>query len=174
MLKYARFQFCPSCGKSRVEEFKRNGMRCKDCGFLYFHNCASAAAAIIETKKGIVVTVRAEEPKSGFYDLPGGFVNYGESIEQALIREVREELNLEINDLRYFGSFPNIYYFHGITYFTTDAMFLAKAPSLARLRINKEVSEIFFAKPGEIDLDKIAFESIKNGVRRYLEVFNNA
>src|SRR5512135_3908924 len=107
MLKYTRFRFCPGCGKRRIEGFKKNGLRCKDCGFLYFHNCASAAAAIIETEKGVVVTVRAEEPKSGFYDLPGGFVNYGESIEQALVREVREELNLEIVDLRYFGSFPN-------------------------------------------------------------------
>ncbi len=82
-----------------------NAMRCPSCGFVYFHNCASCVAAIITVKQGIVLTVRNRAPKKGLLDLPGGFCNYGESLEDALVREVREELNLELSDLSYFGSF---------------------------------------------------------------------
>ena len=80
-----------------------NAMRCPSCGFVYFHNCASCVAAIITVKQGIVLTVRNRAPKKGLLDLPGGFCNYGESLEDALVREVREELNLELSDLSYFG-----------------------------------------------------------------------
>ncbi len=170
MLKYARFRFCPNCGNNRIEGFRGNGMQCLDCGFLYFHNCASAAAGIIETEKGILFTVRAEEPQKGYYDLPGGFVNYGESLEQALFREAREELNLTIHDLRYLGSFPNIYAFHGVTYFTTDTVFVAKTTKLGDLTTNAEISRIVFAEPHEIDPERIAFESIRAGLVKYLEI----
>lgn len=144
-------------------------MRCRSCGFVYFHNCAAAAAAIIETGKGILLTVRAEEPKRGCYDLPGGFVDYGESLEEALRREIREELNLEIHNLRYLGSFPNTYSFRGVVYFTTDAIFAAETASLDLLKANREIQGLVIAGVNEIELDRIAFESIKEGIERYRE-----
>ena len=51
LLRYANFKFCPNCGKADVAELRKNAMRCESCGFVYFHNCASATAAIIETGK---------------------------------------------------------------------------------------------------------------------------
>ena len=170
MLQYANFQFCPCCGKATVTELNKNSIRCQSCRFVYFHNCAAAVAAIIETRKGILLTMRAAEPKKGCYDLPGGFVDYGESLEQALMREVREELNLEIRNFRYLGSFPNIYAFQGVTYFTTDAIFMVETPNLDCLKPSGEIQDFVIARAEEIDLEQIGFESIREGMKEYLEL----
>ncbi len=169
MLRYTKFKFCPRCGKADVAGLRKNAMRCQSCGYVYFHNCASAAAAIIETPKGIILTKRADEPKKGFYDLPGGFVDYLESLEEALSREIKEELDLEILNLRYLGSFPNVYSYQEVTYFTTDAIFVAQIPNLDGLKPGKEIEGLVIADPGKIDLDQIAFDSIKEGIKSYLK-----
>lgn len=170
MLRYADFKFCPRCGKPGPAQLRKNALHCKSCGFVYFHNCAAAAAAIIETEKGIILTVRAAEPKKGWYDLPGGFVDYLESFETALIREVREELNLKIGNFRYLGSFPNVYSYEGVTYFTTDAIFVGNTPTLDGLKSSREIQEIVIARAEDIDLNRMGFASIRKGMEKYLMV----
>jgi mutator protein MutT len=150
-----------------VAELRKNAMRCESCGFVYFHNCAAAAAGIIETAGGIILTRRAAEPKKGFYDLPGGFVDYGETLEEALIREVREELGLEILNLSYLGSFPNEYAFRGVVYFTTDAVFTARSAGEPKIQEDREISDIGIFAPSDIDLEKIGFQSIKEALKKY-------
>jgi 8-oxo-dGTP diphosphatase len=61
--------------------------------------------AIIETQGGIVIIKRSNPPFG--YALPGGFVDYGESLEQAIIREVREETDLEITNLKQFHTYSD-------------------------------------------------------------------
>jgi ADP-ribose pyrophosphatase YjhB (NUDIX family) len=167
MLRHARFFYCPSCGKRPVEGLLHNAMRCPSCGFVYFHNCASCVAAIITVKQGIVLTVRNRAPKRGLLDLPGGFCNYGESLEDALVREVREELNLELSDLAYFGSFPNVYRYKNVTYFTTDAIFLCTAQNLPAAAPNDEIAGIRVVRPALIDLSRIGFSSTRAALARY-------
>jgi len=54
-----------------------------------------------------------------------------------------------------------------VTYFTTDAIFVVEAPNLESLKLNKEIEELVIANPGKMDLDQIAFESIKEGIKKY-------
>jgi len=82
--------------------------------------------AIIETDQGILVAKRNHAPKKGMLDLPGGFSDYHESLENAVRREIMEELGLALDRVSYFGSEPNVYRFKGVTYFTIDAIFLCK------------------------------------------------
>jgi len=56
------FKFCPSCGGRQIERFQEYGMRCAGCGYLYFHNAASAVSAIIEARQGIILITRKEAP----------------------------------------------------------------------------------------------------------------
>jgi len=170
LLRYTKFKFCPRCGKPAVSELQKNAMRCKNCRFVYFHNCAAAVAGIIETKKGIILAQRAEEPKKGGYDLPGGFVNYLENFEEALSREIKEELNLQMEDFHYLGSFPNVYSFQDVTYFSTDAIFVVRTSNLKRLKVSKEIEQIVFSDPEKIEQGKIAFDSIKEGIKRYIKI----
>ena len=105
------FNFCPACGSVGGEFIDSREYRCPACGFRYFHNVATAAGVVVERGGKFLFVVRAAEPAKGKLGLPGGFVDPGESVEAALRREVREEVGVEIANLRYFASqawpFPN-------------------------------------------------------------------
>jgi 8-oxo-dGTP diphosphatase len=78
---------CPSCG-SPVKQYR---------------NPFPTVDIIIELDNGIVLIERKNEPFG--WALPGGFVDYGESLEVAAVREAREETSLEISDLRLLGCY---------------------------------------------------------------------
>ena len=167
MIKYTHFKFCPGCSSRNIRRFQEYGMRCEDCGYQYFHNAASAVSAIIKTQRGIILIGRKHAPRRGYLDLPGGFVGHGETLEEALQRETQEELNLVVKNLRYFGSFPNRYDYNGVTYFTVDAIFTCKASSLRAMMPREEVSGISIRMPGEIDLRRLAFSSVRQALQKY-------
>jgi NAD+ diphosphatase len=167
MKSYSHFKFCPCCASPKIRVHMKNAIKCGACGYVYFHNTAAAVAGIIEIGKKILLIKRANEPKAGFYDLPGGFVDYKESIDAALVREVKEECNLDITDLRYFGSFGNTYRYCGVDYFTADTFFLCRPVNPKMLRISNEVSEVILADVNKFDLKKVAFESIRKAIDKY-------
>lgn len=168
MLEYTNFTCCPKCGSSDVCEHESNGMKCSTCNFLYFHNTASAAGAIIKSPEGILLVRRGHNPKKGMFDIPGGFVNYNESIEDALTREVKEELSLDIGIMTYLGSFPNVYKYQEVTYFTTDAVFVCTFDTIPRLHPNNEIADYQWLRDDMIPMDQFAFESTKAAFTKYL------
>lgn len=167
MIDLTHFKFCPSCGKPGVKRHLKNALQCDVCGFTYFHNTASAVAGIVQKQGRLMLVKRNHSPRSGYDDLPGGFVEYNEAAETALRREMREELNIELSAIKYFGSFPNKYRFGGIDYFTCDLIFTCTLVSSALLRPNDEIAEIKFVRPAEIDFNRIAFKSIRFALKKY-------
>jgi NAD+ diphosphatase len=166
------FKYCPACGaKSPKAHSRAKHITCAACGFLYFHNVASAGGVIIEYGSKILLAVRANEPKAGMFDLPGGFADYGEGIEQTLVREVREELGIKIKKLRYLYSAPNIYVYKGVTYTTTDITFTCKLDNPRRIKPNKdEIAAVKFFDPAKIPFNKIAFPSVKKILKFYIRL----
>ena len=79
----------------------KSSMRCPRCGdeFEVWRNPLPTVDVIIETGDGGIVLIRRKNPPLG-WALPGGFVDEGESLEQAAVREAREETSLDIRDLR--------------------------------------------------------------------------
>ncbi|MDP4206629.1 MAG: NUDIX domain-containing protein, partial [Bacteroidota bacterium] len=119
--------YCPFCGAKDLESRDVNYFYCNSCHKEYFTNTAAAVAAIITDNQGrILFTRRAHDPFKGMLDLPGGFVDAGETAEEALFREIREELGSEIIEFSYFCSFPNEYPYSGLTYYTLDLAFICK------------------------------------------------
>lgn len=161
MLKYTKFNYCPKCGKESLIVLDQNGMTCQSCGLKYYHNTASAVAAIIMSPKGIVMIKRAHDPGKGKLDIPGGFVDYNETLEDALRRELSEELSINVTNYRYIASFPNEYQYAGITYFTTDAMFLVQWDEAFNIVPNDEVEELDYVDPNKVDFEKLAFQSTR-------------
>ncbi len=144
-------------------------MVCRACGFELYLNAATAAAALIADNQGrLLVIVRAREPQKGKWDLPGGFTDPGESAEESLCREVREELGLEIASMRYLCSSPNTYEYMGICYATVDLGFVCQVDNLSAFRAcQSEVQQVLFVPPEELDVDRFGFESIRRIVAQY-------
>jgi NAD+ diphosphatase len=82
-------------------------------GHTYYNNPKATADALFLNNKGkFLASRRAREPFKGTYDLPGGFIEYGESAEAAIIREIKEETQLDItaDDLEIIFSAPGTYF----------------------------------------------------------------
>jgi ADP-ribose pyrophosphatase YjhB (NUDIX family) len=118
------FAFCPECGKQTVSYIKGRHWVCAECGFDLYNNVAAAVGLILVDRDGKALFVkRAKAPRQGFYALPGGFVDPGESGEEAALRECREETGLVLEGVRYLCSFPNVYEYKSIVYTTCDMFF---------------------------------------------------
>jgi ADP-ribose pyrophosphatase YjhB (NUDIX family) len=117
----------------------------------------------------MVVLVRGKEPGKGQWDLPGGFVDPGETAEDALRREVREEIGLEVTAPRYLGSWPNVYEYMGVRYRTLDMGFACEVKEVAPARSREaEIADILFLSPNQVDLGRFAFRSVGAIAGRYL------
>jgi ADP-ribose pyrophosphatase YjhB (NUDIX family) len=137
-------------------------LRCEACGFELYLNVAAAVAGVIVDEQGrMVVLVRGKEPGKGKWDLPGGFVDPGDTAEEALRREVREEIGLEVTGMSYLGSGTNVYEYMGVRYRTLDLGFACEALQVAQARPREdEIAEVLFLSPREIDPARFAFPSV--------------
>lgn len=114
-----------------------------------------------------MLVTRGIEPHYGKLDLPGGFVDPMETAEDAVKRELKEELGLEIVEMRYFGSAPNQYVFSGYCVFTLDMAFVVKARSLDSLKAMDDILDYRFYREGEFDYEDIPAPSIRKFVKEY-------
>ncbi|MBQ2216152.1 MAG: NUDIX domain-containing protein, partial [Prevotella sp.] len=110
-----RFRYCPVCGSNDFIANSEKSKKCQNCGFEYFMNPSSANVAFILNEKGeLLVTRRKNEPAKGTLDLPGGFADIGESAEEGVIREVKEETGLIVTKATYLFSFNNTYLYSNL------------------------------------------------------------
>lgn len=162
------FRFCPRCGVAREPASQgARPLRCEACGFLFFFNPAVAVAALVVRGDGKALFIRrATEPARGRLALVGGFVDVGESAEQALRREVREEVQLELDQVRWLSSHPNDYSYQGTIYPVVDLFFLARTPDHDRAAALERVASFEWIDPNDVDLDDLAFPSMRDAVTR--------
>lgn len=164
------FRFCPFCGS---QHFVWDGIKahiCSDCNHKLYVNEAGATVALIKNSKNeLLFTTRKFNPSAGMLDLPGGFIDLGESAEACVKREVKEELNLDVTDLAFFGTFPNKYEYGELIYFTIDIVFECTVESFAPLRAGDDAADVHFIDPKQVNMNSIGLESIKNVIKRLTE-----
>jgi NAD+ diphosphatase len=165
------FAHCPRCGTRRPDAERADvggPFRCGACGFTLYFNAASAVAAILVRPDGDALFIRrAKDPGKGRLGMPGGFVDAGESAEGALTREIREEVGLEVAGLRYLSSHPNLYVYADVTYTTLDLFYTALVRDPERAVALDAVESLVWADPLTVDLEEIAFESMREALIRY-------
>lgn len=98
------FKYCPKCGNELKIKNENHIPRliCGACGYIFYQNPIPAVGAVLLRDNKILLVKRKYEPKAGDWCLPAGFLEYGESILDGLVREVKEETNLDINPGRLF------------------------------------------------------------------------
>ena len=156
------FRYCPQCGRENLVISGEKSFLCGSCNFKFYINTAVAGIALIFNKKGdLLVTKRKHNPAKGMLDLPGGFAEPDETIEACLIREIKEELNIEIISLTYFASVPNTYLYKTVTYSITDFAFLCRINNFDSLTPGDDISGYSFMGLAHIDKNRFGLESPK-------------
>ena len=159
------FAFCPRCGNAVTPG--TNPLRCPACGYTHYFGPVAAVAGVVRDEAGrVLFLTRAQDPHAGKLGLPGGFVDPGESAEEALRREASEEVGLELTDVRFIVSHPNDYAYSGVTIKTVDVFFACRAANAGAIDANAaEVSAWSFKEPTDDVLAAMAFESNRVAVK---------
>jgi len=167
------FTHCPACGSAKFVQNNQKSKRCESCGFVFYMNASAAVAAFIVNKAGdLLVCRRGKEPEKGTLDLPGGFVDDNESAEQAVIREIEEELQAKVTESRYVFSLPNRYKYSGLMIPTLDMFFACKLEDITNLKPSDDVADCFFVPLNELKPELFGLESIKKAVGMFLRTPN--
>ncbi len=164
------FNYCPHCGSRHFEPHNEKSKQCADCGFCYYLNPSAAVAAFITNENNeLLVCRRGKEPFKGMLDLPGGFVDTDETAEKAIVREIKEELNLIPENNSYLYSLPNIYRYFGLDIPTLDMFYTCNVSDFSTLKPNDDVAEAFFISIKNLNAKEFGLNSIK----RSIEIFQS-
>ena len=164
-----KFKFCPVCGSKDFDVNDFKSKKCGHCGFTYYFNSsASTVAFILNERDELLVCRRAQEPAKGTLDLTGGFVDLGETAEEAITREVKEETGLDVVQTDYLFSLPNTYLYSDLVVHTTDLFFRCKVRSTSNIKPMDDVAETYWIPLDEVHPEKFGLDSIRSGIIRFL------
>lgn len=106
LVEWARtHRFCGRCGAPVELAVRERAAHCLRCGLDAYPRLAPAVIVIVE-RNGEILLARGAGFRGGMFSALAGFVEPGESLEQAVRRELREEVAIEVSDIRYFASQP--------------------------------------------------------------------
>ena len=144
------YKWCPNCSAPL------EAGRCSSCHFVFYNNPAPATTAVIFRQKQsgsfqqyeILLAKRAKDPQKDMWDLVGGFAEPGETIDEAMLREIEEETGVVGVIDSYLGSTPDVYGDYSAP--TLNFLFAIQLPIDAQTKPQDDVSELAW-----FELDKI-------------------
>jgi ADP-ribose pyrophosphatase YjhB (NUDIX family) len=162
------YRFCARCGGTLESRLVKEGeparLVCTRCGFVFYLDPKVAACSISMLDGGIVMLRRAIEPSLGKWVFPGGFVDRGETVAAAAVRETLEEVNLRVSLTGILDAY---------SYAGSHVVVIVYAAEVVggELRACDECLEVRTFAPEEIPWDDLAFESTRAALRDYVRRF---
>jgi len=159
------YKFCPLCGGRLESRSLKAGepdrLVCTACEFVFYIDPKVAVVAVIPWQGGLVLVRRSIEPGYGGWVAPGGFVDVGETLEEAVVREAREECGLTVRVVGLLGAY---------SYHTSRTIVLAyETERLAgEVTPGDEELEARIFPPEDIPWDLIPFRSSREALQTYL------
>jgi 8-oxo-dGTP diphosphatase len=162
-------QFCYFCGTRLVEKHWEGVLRrfCNQCNEPLYENPVPATClVVIDDQEHVLLVKRSVEPKKGYWCLPGGFMELGETPEQGALRELKEETGLagQIDIMLGVSSHPSDLY-HTVLMIS----YLVNKYSGTLIAGDDASEAAYFQKD---DLPEIAFESHRNFIRIYYSAYS--
>ncbi len=159
-------KFCSHCGQPvtlRVPEGDHRPRHvCSGCGAVHYQNPKIVAGCVPEHEGRILLCRRAIEPRLGYWTIPAGFMENGETTQDAARRESMEEAQADVE----IGSLLAVV--HVLHADQVHVMFRARLPR-PEFGVSPESLEVRLCEESEIPWSDIAFRSVDFALRRYLE-----
>jgi 8-oxo-dGTP diphosphatase len=161
------YSFCPLCGGDldlrTVKTTEPERLVCRRCGFIFYQDPKVAVGTIIRNENNHIVMVRrAIEPGYGKWVFPGGFVDRGETVVAAAIREAREEAGIDIR----IDHLLNVYSYSGRA--PVIIVYVATLTG-GTLECDDEGLEVKFVAPEDIPWGELAFQSTQDALKEFLD-----
>lgn len=165
---HVEYRYCPCCGgdleKRRLKAIEPPRLVCRKCAFIFYLDPKVIAGTIFTLDGRIALLRRGVEPAIDKWVFPGGYVDRGESVREAAIRETQEEANVEVRlrallDVYSYASSPNV-----IVVYAADVVG-------GELEACDESVEARTFSPAEIPWEELAFDSTKDALRDYMRLY---
>ncbi|MDH2433410.1 NUDIX hydrolase [Pokkaliibacter sp. MBI-7] len=164
-------RFCPQCGQPGLQYRQPAGdthlrLVCPACHHIHYQNPKVITGCIIERDGGYLLCQRAIEPRAGSWTLPAGFMENGETTEQAALREVWEESGIRAQIIAPYSIFsvPAI----SEVYIVFRARVLEESG-----QFGEETAACRFFAPAEMPWDNISYPAIRQILERYIDEQRN-
>jgi ADP-ribose pyrophosphatase YjhB (NUDIX family) len=162
------YRFCPRCGGDlelrKVKAIEPERLVCKKCSFIFYLDPKVVAGTIFAIEGRVVLLRRGVEPANGKWVFPGGYVDRGESVWDAAVRETNEESNLHVR----LSSLLNVY-----SYPNSPNVIVVYAAEVigGELKAADECVEARTFAASEIPWQELAFQSTSDALKDYLALY---
>jgi 8-oxo-dGTP diphosphatase len=165
---HIEYRFCPRCGggleKRSIKAFEPKRLVCQACSFIFYQDPKVVAGTIFTLNGGVVLLRRGVEPAIGKWVFPGGYVDRGESVQEAAVRETLEEsrLRVELDGLVDVYSYPN----------SPNVIIVYRAHIIGgELAVGDESVEAATFLPSKIPWPDLAFDSTREALKDYIKLY---
>ena len=165
------YRFCPRCGgrleKRMVKVGEPERLVCQSCSFIFYLDPKVVAGTLFTIDKRVVLLRRGVEPGIGRWVFPGGYVDRGESVQDAAVRETKEESRLDIR----LGSLLGVY-----SYPRSPNVIVVYAAEVigGELDAGDESVEAGTFEATEIPWEELAFPSTREALKDYIRLYLSA
>ena len=162
------YRFCPRCGgnleRRKIKAIEPERLVCEKCSFIFYLDPKVVAGTIFAIEKRVVLLRRGVEPAMGRWVFPGGYVDRGESVWDAAIRETEEESNLNVRLRSLLGVYsyprsPNV-----IVVYAAEVVG-------GELKAGDESVEAKTFAPSQIPWEELAFQSTRDALKDFLRLY---
>lgn len=162
------YRFCPRCGggleSHRIKAHEPERLVCRQCAFIFYLDPKVVAGTIFVIEDRVVLLRRGVEPGMGKWVFPGGYVDRGESVRDAAVRETKEESNLDVRlcsllDVYSYPRSPNI-----IVVYAAEIVG-------GKLKAGDESVEARTFNASQIPWDELAFPSTQDALKDYVRLY---
>lgn len=165
---HVEFRFCPKCGgnldKRIVKVSEPRRLVCLACSFIFYQDPKVVAGTLFTLNGGIVLLRRGVEPGFGKWVFPGGYVDRGESVRDAAIRETKEECQLDVE----LGPLLNVYSYprspNVIVVYTAEVIG-------GTLSAADESTDADVFSPKQLPWHDLAFDSTRDALNDYIRSY---
>lgn len=167
-MKITLYSYCPNCGSKRLKQVTQQLQKCSACDTSHYFNQRPCVGALIVQNKKMLLAKRTAMPYKGWWDIPGGFMDIDETPQEAISREVKEELGLHIEIQRFINFYPDTYNYKGVIVPLLSIYFSCGLKGNQKIELSDELNAYNWFPLHDLP-PNIAFKNARQAIEDYLE-----